>query len=649
MKKRLGFLCLTVCLILTLVLSFGACGEDSSDDDNPSSPGRHEHTFDNKWERDDTYHWHPATCGHKSQISQKEEHSWDRGISVEKAGCETPGKVQFTCTVCGATKDVTTEPLEHNWGFFETVKEPECELDGREEKVCQNCGDVVGQPLPRTNHALENNYSFNSSDHWRTCICTQEIETNPHTFQNGVCSVCGAKEGEDATNELAFRLVITNSEGKPLNAKDYYYTVTGVGTLSEDNLERLVIPALYRTLPVKSIEDGAFANQATIVSVNIADSVTSIGKNAFFACTNMVSVNIGAGVSKIGAGAFSGNNKLDTITVDAANAYYKIITNCLVETATKTLISACQNSSIPSDVKIIGEKAFFNLSELETVVIPSGVTAIADFAFSGCTSISIIDIPATVKTLGNYAFSGCTSLATLALHSGLSSIGDSCFADCVNLVRVDLPDGLETMGASCFARCQTITAIQIPGTVSNIGNAPFAGCTALSSITVSSANKVYSAQSNCLLYQATPSQPVILIAGCKSSIIPQNTDIIDSGAFYGHTGLVSITIPKNVSRIGASAFSGCTGLTTLVIESGDKWADNTYKNGLTTIGEAAFSDCVSLSSVFIPDHVLYIESGIFSGCGTIAIRCQIRMKPDGYVSTWTSGCVATVTYSEIRI
>ena len=58
---------------------------------------------------------------------------------------------------------------------------------------------------------------------------------------------------------------------------------------------------------------------------------------------------------------------------------------------------------------------------------------------------------------------------------------------------------------------------------------------------------------------------------------------IGSFAFYGCSGLTSVTIPNSVTSIGEDAFGYCTGLTSVTIG-----------NLVTSIGEYAFYNCSGL-------------------------------------------------------
>ena len=69
-------------------------------------------------------------------------------------------------------------------------------------------------------------------------------------------------------------------------------------------------------------------------------------------------------------------------------------------------------------------------------------------------------------------------------------------------------------------------------------------------------------------------------------VIPEGVTGIWTQAFYGCTGLTSVTIPSSVKSIGVIAFSGCTSLTSVKIPS-----------SVNTIGNGAFDNCTSLKEI----------------------------------------------------
>lgn len=300
----------------------------------------------------------------------------------------------------------------------------------------------------------------------------------------------------------------------------------------------------------------------------------------------------------------------------------------------------------PSSVKTISANAYYNCYSIfktggSTLYIQEGIERIMANAFYNGLFIVTMHFPSTLMQIDLTAFDKTTRLANLLISElntyltiqdgilyskdenrnniisfvpsslntnptildGVLALPTACFSS-RPITGITLNEQLETIGSQCFWQTTKLTSISIPNSVKSIGSRCFRK-SGLQSIYIGSgaditsnflaeainANKIVVDPSNPYIDSRDDCNAIIrtstntLIAGCKSTVIPNGVNIIGSSAFIGIVSLRNIIIPDYVSALGSSAFQGCTGLNTVVLGS-----------GVVTLSRQCFYNCNAISS-----------------------------------------------------
>ena len=275
------------------------------------------------------------------------------------------------------------------------------------------------------------------------------------------------------------------AEDDALRSGDYQYRVLEDGTaeithyFGRDSVVH--IPDTLDGKTVTSIRDVAFAWCSSLTTIELPDSVTSMGVNPFVGCKSLKNIQVSPEqpvFAVIDGVLFNKAEKSLICYPDGKQEEAYEVPQGIqqIKSGAFSCCSALTTIELPDSVTSIGESAFYDCSSLTTIELPDSVTSIGESAFSDCSSLTSIELPDSVTSIGKSAFSDCSSLTTIELPDSVTSIGEHAFYRCRSLTSIELPDSVTSIGESAFAWCRSLTSIELPDSVTSIGDQAFWGC-----------------------------------------------------------------------------------------------------------------------------------------------------------------------------
>ncbi len=249
--------------------------------------------------------------------------------------------------------------------------------------------------------------------------------------------------------------------------------------------------------------------------------------------------------------------------------------------------------TLPSET--VGENVFYYTDNGNgTATITGGVINDGDVVIpSEVAGLDVIEV-------GMNAFDFEANIETLVISEGIERLGWYAFNTCENLTSVTLPESLEYIDSWAFERCYKLTTINIPANVSTVKGGAFAQNKSMTSIACDPANKDYVSVDG-VLFTKDMDALVAYPAGITGAYtVPATVNHIGDAAFYGATGLESVTILGQLDFIGFEAFAEC-----------EKLTDVKINEGVNYVGYWAFRNCTGIKLLTVPQSVTNIGDEAF--------------------------------------
>ena len=386
-----------------------------------------------------------------------------------------------------------------------------------------------------------------------------------------------------------------------------------IGTQAFSKVKITKISNLGKLTSLQNVygSENIFGDKTTLTSVNLPDTLTSVGNYIFSGYTALASVNLPLSLTRIGTGAFGSCASLVDVTLPTS-----------LTTIGANAFASCTSLAIVinlPNLETLGQDAFCmygstigslagieNLGKITTISNANGSNY---GCFRGQKSLTYAKLPNTLTTIGSYAFYGCSALANVDFPSSLTTIGAHAFAyalddaDCSfdNLTSLDVAafyrSGLRSFsaplletipgvwnGLSVFSNCSKLKTINIPN-VKSIPSRTFENCAIEGQLNLNATSIGFAAFKGNKITSLVCSEGLETISGSGDSWM---------GSFNNCTLLTYVDFPSTVTSIGKQCFYQCSQLVTFICRNATP----------PTLGAQVFDSTNAALSIYVPDSAV---------------------------------------------
>lgn len=285
----------------------------------------------------------------------------------------------------------------------------------------------------------------NKLDNYSSTLKNEEDEENYYDYDYNYSEYLSSEEAKE-------KGIIYKEENGEITILDY-----------KGSDKTLIIPKSIDDINVKYIDGLKFLDIDHLV---VIASLKEIKNGSLSSCRSLKKVTVYGSLGLVSQGVFA-STKIPEITWQGVT--YLTINNNYAYLAIRYQEFPLDTLIIPNKCKSIRGGAFFGCN-LKYISAPS-VEYIGDKAFGQCKNLESIKLNKWLKGIGEYAFYICENLKSIRIDA--ESLPPYLFYRCSSLTNVTIGRGVKELGLYSLSNCSSLKRVVIPSNVHKIGQLVF--------------------------------------------------------------------------------------------------------------------------------------------------------------------------------
>lgn len=353
-----------------------------------------------------------------------------------------------------------------------------------ETKSFQNCASLQEIDIPDKISVIPANCFEND-----TSLSKVKLPLGLSTIKEYAFSGCTKLFDMKISDNISDFLVIESYAFR--NCKINNETVTKLATRVNGSIYHYAFAGLTNITEITTqyTSDYYFKDCSNLRKVTILKPLSNggFGSNVFNNCISLNEVILPENATQIYTSMFNGNEALKKVNIPKS---------CTLIGSSAFRYTGITNIQIPSSLTEIGDYAFSNCKNLETINYDAdNLINLRQYCFADCPKLTDEDVEnilAHSNIIYNDIFYNCIGLK----HLNINTIWTSMFEKCTELISVTLKYNGASTGDRCFYSCTSLREAYFEGNFTTIGSCVFYNCTSLKKVFLSSS--ITTAINSCL-------------------------------------------------------------------------------------------------------------------------------------------------------